>query len=67
MTDIIENIKKAAEAAAKAAKRAMSDKPPNPVELGGGAEKQPQPGKLLSAPPLNVPYTPDIPGGAPKS
>ena len=65
-----ESLKKVAEKAAKAAQLAMSDKPPNPVELGGRVEKLLPPGTLISppptpAPPAGVPL-PGLPGGLPK-
>ena len=47
-----ESVKQIAEKAARAASRAMSDKPPFPVELGGLAEKLPKPGVVISPPPL---------------
>ena len=53
-----ESVKKIAEKAAKAARQAMSDKPPFPVELGGIAEKLPKPGAVISPPPL-----PSLPAG----
>lgn len=55
MTEIIESVKKIAEAAAKTAQKAMSDKPPSSVELGGIADKLPKPGTVISPPPVNAP------------
>ena len=55
MTDLLASVKKIAEKAAKAARQAMSDKPPVPIELGGVAEKLPKPGAVISPPPVNAP------------
>ncbi|HKS41119.1 MAG TPA: hypothetical protein VJX74_10950 [Blastocatellia bacterium] len=52
MIDPLTSVKKIAEKAANAARQAMSDKPPFPVELGGVAEKLPKPGVVISPPPL---------------
>ncbi len=66
-----DSLKGLAEKAAKAAQMAMSDKPPSPVELGGRVEKQPQPGTLISPPPIPAPPAglplPGLPGGLPKA
>ena len=52
VTDLLASVKQIAEKAAKAARQAMSDKPPFPVELGGIAEKLPKPGAVISPPPV---------------
>ena len=55
MTEAFESVKKLAERAAKAAQKAMSDKPPAPIELGGVPDKLPKPGPFISPPPLPAP------------
>lgn len=67
MTDVLESAKKVAQAGAKLAQKAMSDKPPKPVELGGAVEKQPAPGAVICPAPLGAPQTAPLPGGAPDS
>ena len=62
MSEIPESVKKLAEKAAKTAQKAMSDKPPAPVELGGIAEKLPKPGVVVGPPPIPVAPVPDAPG-----
>ena len=63
MTEIVESVKKLAEMAAKTAQKAMSDKPPAPIELGGIPDKLPKPGTFISPPPSPVPPPDGLPPG----
>lgn len=53
----LEGIKQAAQKAAQAAQKLMSDRPPAPIELGGVADKLPKKGGsvVISPPPLPAP------------